>query len=267
MKLMRSLQAVGIEPYVIYSSGRGLKKYRENRKAFLAQAGDDPLWPLGDAYPCLSDRYDVSGVAKGQYFHQDLLVAQQIHAAKPERHVDVGSRVDGFVAHVAAFMPIEVVDIRPLTTTAENITFTQRDLMIADPEFDDYTDSLSCLHTLEHFGLGRYGDPVDYDGYRKGFDNLARMVRPGGTFYLSVPISRRQRIEFDAHRLFEVPHVVELVEDQFDIKTAAIVNDAEDVVRDVDVRSAEGHRSFDVEYGCIMLDLRKRHERSATTPS
>lgn len=258
MKLMRSLQAVGIQPYLIYSSGRGLKKYRENRREFLAQAGDDPLWPLGDAYPCLSDRYDVSGVAQGQYFHQDLFVAQQVHDAKPTRHVDVGSRVDGFVAHVATFMPIEVIDIRPLSTTAANISFTQRDLMLSDPAYDGYTDSLSCLHTLEHFGLGRYGDPVDYNGYRRGFENLARMVRPRGRFYLSVPISRHQRIEFDAHRLFEVPHVVELVEGEFDIESAAIVNDAEDLVRDVDVRSPEARRTFDVEYGCIMLTLTKR---------
>ena len=257
MKVMRSLQALGIEPYLIYSSGRGLKKYRDNKREFLSQAGDQTLWPLGDAYPCLADRYDVSGVAKGQYFHQDLLVAQQIHRAAPGRHVDVGSRVDGFVAHVASFMPIEVIDIRPLSTTADNITFTQRDLMIPDDRFDDYTDSLSCLHTLEHFGLGRYGDPIDYHGYVKGFENLARMVRPGGTFYLSLPISRRQRIEFDAHRLFGVPHVVELVEGQFDIVEAAIVNDAEDVVRDVDVRSPEAQRTFDVEYGCMMLTLRK----------
>lgn len=258
MKVMKSLQAMGIEPYTIYSSGRGIKKYRENRREFLRQAGDQTLWPLGDAWPCLADRYDNSGVAKGQYFHQDLYVAQQIFEARPGRHVDVGSRVDGFVAHVASFMPVEVLDIRQLSTSAANISFTQRNLMVADERFDDYTESLSCLHTLEHFGLGRYGDPVDYLGYVKGWENLSRMVRPGGCMYFSVPISRRQRIEFDAHRLFGVPHVVELVEPQFEIEQTAIVNDAEDLVRDVDVYSPEATRSFDIEYGCIILTLRKR---------
>lgn len=257
MKVMRSLRALGVEPYVIYSSGKGIKKYRENRREFLRQAGDQTLWPLGESWPCLADRYDNSGVAKGQYFHQDLFVAQQIFRARPARHVDVGSRVDGFVGHVASFMPVEVIDIRPLSTTAENIAFTQRDLMVEDMSFDGYTDSLSCLHTLEHFGLGRYGDPIDYLGYVKGFENLARMVRPGGRFYFSVPISRVQRIEFDAHRLFGIPHVVELVEPQFEVEQAAIVNDAEDLVRDVDLHSPEAMRSFDVDYGCIILTLRK----------
>jgi hypothetical protein len=257
MKLLRALRALGIEPYVVYSSGRGIKRYRSNRKAFLDQAGAQTLWPMGDSWPCLADRYDVSGVAKGQYFHQDLYFAQQIHRARPDRHVDVGSRVDGFIAHVASFMPVEVIDIRPLTTTAANIDFTQRDLMKPDERFDNYTDSLSCLHTLEHFGLGRYGDPVDYLGYVKGFENLARMVRPNGVFYFSVPISRRQRIEFDAHRLFGVPHVVELVEAFFDIEQAAIVNDADDLVRGLDPHSPEAEDSFGVDYGCIMLTLRR----------
>ena len=257
MKPMRSLRALGIEPYAIYNNVRGMKQYRDNRRAFLEQAGENSLWPLGDAWPCLGDRYDSSGVATGQYFHQDLYVAQQIHEARPDRHVDVGSRVDGFVAHVASFMAVEVIDIRPLTSTAANMSFTQRDLMTPDDGFDGYTDSLSCLHTLEHFGLGRYGDPIDYLGYVKGFENLARMVRPSGVFYFSVPISRRQRIEFDAHRLFGVPHVVELVSPQFDVVSAAIVNDADDLVRDVNVTSPAAQDSFGVEYGCIMLTLRK----------
>ena len=257
MKLMRSIRALGVEPYLVYSSGRGIKKYRENQREFLRQAAGQDEWEIGDSWPCLSDRYDASGVAEGQYFHQDLYVAQQIYAARPERHVDVGSRVDGFVAHVATYMPIEVLDIRELSSSADNISFSQRDLMVDDERFDGYTDSLSCLHTLEHFGLGRYGDPVDFRGYLKGWQNLARMVRPGGTFYLSVPISKRQRIEFDAHRLFGVPHVVDMVTAEFDIEQAAIVDDSQNLRRDVDVFSAEGRRTFDVEYGCIMLTLRK----------
>ena len=258
MKVMRSLRALNLEPYAIYSSGRGIKKYRENRREFLRQAQDRDTWVMGEAWPCLDDRYDSSGVARGQYFHQDLYVAQQILAAAPERHVDVGSRVDGFVAHVATFMPIEVLDIRSLRSSAHNITFTQRDLMDPDDSFDNYTDSLSCLHTLEHFGLGRYGDPVDYDGYLKGWANLARMVRPGGTFYFSVPISSRQRIEFDAHRLFGVPHILEFVEEQFDVEAAAVVGDDEELLTGVDVHSSDAARTFDINYGCIILTLRKR---------
>ena len=75
------------------------------------------------------------------------------------------------------------------------------------PGLAESTDSLSCLHALEHFGLGRYGDPVDYDGYLKGFDNLYRILKPGGRLYFSVPMGP-QRIEFDAHRVFSMAYLL-----------------------------------------------------------
>ena len=65
-----------------------------------------------------------------------------------------------------------------------------------------YCDSLSCLHVLEHFGLGRYGDPIDPNGYKTGFANLASLLRPGGRFYLSTPIGQ-ERVEFNANWVFD----------------------------------------------------------------
>jgi len=69
------------------------------------------------------------------------------------------------VAHVAAFRPIEVFDIRPLHSTVANITFVQADMMQLSSELVECTDTLSCLHTIEHFGLGRYGDPIRVNGH------------------------------------------------------------------------------------------------------
>ena len=81
--------------------------YRANRRRYADLVGvGTPEFPAGRAFPCLRDRYEAGGVASGHYFHQDLLVAQWLNAANPQRHIDVGSRVDGFVAHVAAFREI-----------------------------------------------------------------------------------------------------------------------------------------------------------------
>jgi len=130
----------------------------------------------------LYDFKDVAGVAKGHYFHQDLLVASFISKENPSRHIDVGSRIDGFVAHVASFRQIEIIDVRELGDIGHSqVSFLQRDMMVSDPKFNEITDSLSCLHTIEHFGLGRYGDPIDPDGYLRGFQNLVDMLKPGGT--------------------------------------------------------------------------------------
>lgn len=157
--------------------------------------------------PCLQDFFEEGGVTKSEYFWQDLLVARWIAAAKPEKHVDVGSRVDGFVAHVASFREIEVFDVRPITTTIPGVVFKQADLMHSMASVDlaregGYCDSLSCLHALEHFGLGRYGDPIDALGHAKGIANMAALLKPGGAFYLSTPIGR-ERVEFNANRVFD----------------------------------------------------------------
>jgi len=72
-----------------------------------------------------------------------------------------------------------------------------------------YSDSVSCLHALEHFGLGRYGDPVDPNGYARGVANLAGLVREGGALYLSVPIGV-ERVEFNAHRVFDPRRIVSI---------------------------------------------------------
>lgn len=59
------------------------------------------ILPVATQAPCLHDRYEEAGTTESEYFWQDLLVARMIHDAEPQKHVDIGSRVDGFVAHVA----------------------------------------------------------------------------------------------------------------------------------------------------------------------
>ncbi len=161
--------------------------------------------------PCLHDWYEAGGSTKSEYFVQDLLIARAIYQKSPKRHVDVGSRVDGFVANVASFRDVEVFDVRPTESEVCGITFKTVDFMSLPCELEAYSDSVSCLHALEHFGLGRYGDPIDSIGYQKGLVNLGRVVKPGGRFYLSVPVGRH-RVEFNANWVFDPYHILELVQ-------------------------------------------------------
>jgi len=160
--------------------------------------------------PCLHDRYEEGGATRSEYFWQDLLVARAIHEANPIKHVDIGSRVDGFVAHVASFRECEVFDVRPITAQVPGVVFRQADLMnpasLPTTTVGGYCDSLSCLHAIEHFGLGRYGDPINPLGYQRGIANMAQLLQPGGTFYLSTPIGQ-ERVEFNANWVFD-PHSI-----------------------------------------------------------
>lgn len=152
--------------------------------------------------PCLHDWWEQAGAVGTEYFWQDLVVARMIHEAAPRRHIDVGSRLDGFVAHVASFREIEVFDVRPLDVQIPGVKFQQADMMKGDGLQAGIADSVSCLHAIEHFGLGRYGDTIQQDGSSLGIANLAKILESGGTLYLSCPVGADE-VFFNAHRALQ----------------------------------------------------------------
>lgn len=194
----------GIDPRKALRSLWGVPRYLRDFLRFRA----DYTGRL-ELLPCLHDWYEEGGTTKSEYFWQDLLVARMIFEARPEKHVDIGSRVDGFVAHVASFREIEVFDVRPMTTRIPGVTFKQANLMNPVEGMAGYCDSLSCLHALEHFGLGRYGDPINPKGYERGLINMAGLLKENGVLYLSIPIGI-DRVEFNAHRVFDPRVIVDL---------------------------------------------------------
>ncbi len=256
--LRRTLAKYGFDPKKGIRLIKRMQPYKKDLKLLKAQIPSNPDFPLGAPYPCLDDRYQNNGLPEGHYFHQDLLVARRIFENNPQRHIDVGSSIEGFVAHVASYRSIEVFDIRPQPNTVRNISFLQADLMSPLPEeYLACTDSLSCLHTIEHFGLGRYGDPVNYDGYKIGLENLSSIVKPGGKFYLSTVIGP-QRINFNAHRVFRVKFLLDLLEPGFVLDQFSYVDDAGKLHEDVTLSDEAAENSFGTQYGCGIFELTKR---------
>lgn len=225
---------------------------------FKSAFADQTEFTKTNFYPLLADRFDTAGVATGHYFHQDLLVAQKIFLANPRRHVDVGSRIDGFVSHVASFRQIEIIDIRKIVSKTDNILFRQADLMSPDFKLTELTPSLSCLHTIEHFGLGRYGDPFDLDGHRKGFKNLVSCLEEGGIFYFSTPIGN-PRIEFNAHRVFSISILLDMFNvNNMEVQDFAFVDDNGDLQKDQSPFSDSAKGNFGLNYGCGIFTLVKK---------
>ena len=193
----------GFQPAVLVRSLRALPTYIRDLRAYNnLNPSTSFRFSARDAFPILTDMTAGAGTTGGHYFHQDLWAARKIFAARPSSHFDIGSRVDGFIAHLLVFMPVTVIDIRPLASDIAGLTFFQDDASELKNIADNSIASLSSLHAAEHFGLGRYTDPINPQACFQFMESLQRVLAPGGRLYFSVPVGR-ERVEFNAHRVFD----------------------------------------------------------------
>lgn len=247
----RLLRALALDPSDVLRKWRGMPVFLENMSRWR-QTNDDPAFDvsMADLRPIPGDRFKSAGVAKGHYFLQDLWVARQLYGASPDRHVDVGSRIDGFIAQLLVFTEVTYVDLRPLKSRVSGLEFVQGS--ITELPFEDGSvDSLSCLHVLEHIGLGRYGGPVDPDAYKEAAASLSRVLAPSGRLLLSTPVGR-ERLCFDAHRVFD-PFRIPQIFGELELEHFALIDDVgEQVLEEVTLADAAS-----CDYGCGIYTFRK----------
>jgi SAM-dependent methyltransferase len=233
-------------------------RLKKDLKILEKQAKKSPVkFPVTKLFPCYKDKCDNAGILPQHYFFQDLYVAQRIYQNNPKKHIDIGSRIDGFVAHVASYRKIEIYDIRPMKISIPNVNFTQADLMNLSEKDYECTDSISCLHAIEHFGLGRYGDDICFDGYLLGFQNIYKMLQKGGKFYFSVPMGH-QRIEFHAHRVFSMQYLLDMINPYYTIDSFSYVDDKNCFYENVNISEENLLNNFNCWYGCAVFELTKK---------
>ena len=171
-----------------------MRDYRNYVRLSGQKIGYHDLWPF------LNDKTDTTPI--GYYFYQDTWAFHKIAKALPASHVDVGSTAL-LVGCLAGIVPTVSVDIRPLDVSLPGLT--HKPGSIIEMPFETGTvESISSLCVVEHIGLGRYGDPLDPLGSEKAGHELARVLRPGGSLYVSLPIGLKSKTKFNAHRIFNV---------------------------------------------------------------
>ncbi len=250
------LNLLGFNPKKTASFFKGIGFYYRDYKKFKSQKGQNSDFFIGHSDPVLNQKNVSSGVMSGHYFHQDLLIARRIYENKPLKHIDIGSRTDGFIAHVAVFREIELFDIRPQKSKVKNISFKQVDIMNLPDTMIGYCDSVSSLHVIEHIGLGRYGDPIDYYGHIKAIDNIYKILKESGKFYFAVPMGK-QRIEFNSRRVFSIEYLLQLFNHKFKPDKFNYVNDKGDLFEDVEMDDNNIKNNFGCNYGCAIFELTK----------
>lgn len=186
-------------------------------------------------YPIYIDWFKNAGEIDPHYFLQDIWTARQIFKDHPQQHYDIGSRIDGFIAHCLAFnQDITLIDIRPLPYSVKGLKFIQADATDLKEIADNSLESISSLHAVEHFGLGRYGDPIDPYACFKAMKAMQRVLKPGGKLYFGVPIGNQEKVCFNAHRIFSPLTIIRTFDlmtlkefvyiDNMQIKTVSLKN-------------------------------------------
>jgi SAM-dependent methyltransferase len=195
----------------------GLRDWRRKREAWrrfwssyrdycrLVPETDRP--PAHYLYPCLGEDSAETPI-EPTYYYQDAWAFGRIVAARPARHVDIGSH-HKYVALLSKIVPVTMVDIRPPSLSLDTLEFQQGSIT-ALPFADASLPSVSSMCVIEHIGLGRYGDPLDPAGTEKAARELQRVLVPGGDLYISVPLHNGNRTYFNAHRTFTDAYVREL---------------------------------------------------------
>lgn len=139
------------------------------------------------------------------YVYHPAWAARIIKKNNPEKHIDISSTLN-FSSMLSAFLPVEFYDYRPANLKLSNLTSKKADL--TDLPFESESiKSLSCMHTIEHIGLGRYGDPIDPDGDVKAMSELSRVLSLGGDLLFVVPIGKAT-VRFNAHRIYSYDQII-----------------------------------------------------------
>lgn len=183
--------------------------YADDIKEYVRQCGSSTQFVFheDDQLKFLEESIEPAAEPEDAFF-QDLWAARHIYRSNIKHVHDIGSRFDGLIAHLLAMeVRVTMLDIRPFDRHIEGIDYIQTDAMDMSNIPDNSIETLTAICSLEHFGLGRYSDPIDYDGWKKALRAIRHKMKIGGKFYMSVPVGD-ERVRFHAYRVFHPMTIV-----------------------------------------------------------
>jgi SAM-dependent methyltransferase len=142
---------------------------------------------------------------------------------KGSRVLDVGCS-ESILSHVLVIRGFRVtgLDLRDYPFQSRQMTFVKRNIANTGLP-DNFFDSIVLVSTIEHVGLGVYGQPlVDNDLDIKAFRELTRVLKPGGLILLTTPfvgtdktrITHSER-QYGFKRLEKLVHGLAILEEDY----------------------------------------------------
>lgn len=205
---------------------------------------------FSDLLPIFGDRTTSMGF-DAHYVYHTAWAARILKHLGPTEHVDISSSIM-FCGVASAFVPIKHYDYRTPHLELENLTCGSQDLMRLTFS-DNSIKSLSCMHVIEHIGLGRYGDPLNSIGDELAAKELTRVLAPGGNLLIVVPVAEKASIRFNGHRIYSLTKVKKLFE-ELDLIEMSFLNDRQSNKFTRHATEVDVHGS---DYGCGCFLFRK----------
>lgn len=236
--IMKSRHIKQIVRYIDY-----LSDWKEFRKMAGRTAHRFDLnWK--DRMPCLGEKTGSTAFDR-HYIYHVAWAAHVLFETRPAEHVDIGSSLY-FSSTVSSFVKTRFYDYRPADLRIENLFSGAADLLHL-PFEDNSIPSLSCMHTVEHVGLGRYGDKLDPDGDLKAMAELKRVLAWNGSLLFVVPVGGTPKLAFNSQRIYTYKQIVESFLELSLREFALIPDSAEEggLIRNADARLADNQS-----YGC-----------------
>jgi SAM-dependent methyltransferase len=185
-RLVDALVKGGVER--IDAATATLLNFAESHRGFAAQR---QLW----TNPPLSLAYGEQEVRLGSVNERIVEIPYAFRAlgdlAAPAAILDVGS-VESTIPLSLAGLGYRVcaLDLRPYPFAHPNLEVAVSRLEDFDREPGSF-DAVLCISTIEHFGLGWYGEvQQDEHADRRAVERLHELLRPGGRLVVTVPFGR-----------------------------------------------------------------------------
>lgn len=191
-------------------------------------------------FPVVTDKTLTTGFDT-HYVYQGPWVFEKLLKTRPKKHVDVGSQIN-YMGFFSSMFPTTFVDIRPTKADFNNFTELKGSILKL-PFKNKSVESLSCLHVVEHIGLGRYGDSIDPEGSKKACKELQRVLKKNGNLFFSVPIGQ-EKTYFNAHKVFNPQTIIDYFS-ELELVKFDLIDDRGRIVKDCSIIRANKNK-----YGC-----------------
>lgn len=172
----------------------------------------------GSVFETIRDRSTPHRITPQQA--QFLFASNALVRIAPKQINDIASHRDWLIG-VGAGIKLHTLDVRDadVRLLSEQVWLGRAEEL---PWGGESVECLTSLCSIEHFGLGAYGDPFDTHGDYKAVSEMIRVLRPGGSLVLTTTVNLTHSFAtFNIHRIYELEALrsmftgLEIVEEQF----------------------------------------------------